>query len=341
MKNDLLINDPDFPEASDHFCAPLTVEESNERLRQTFERGNKRARMKLETWEEGSSELPPAHQPQVPAASSVNSGKTTRSSNNPRKRRNSTQTSASKFDPTIVKKEAPDADLAELNLWTNTAFESDHKMNGNSEDIKGHNAICPNNNESADTLSRFASERILLQPKHPSTRCFDIKSECIGAEDTLSAKSTSICGNSDSSASPTMLRNGSDGDVDVVGLDSNSNNVGGESAVLLRASSPYSHNSAVNNMKQANAINAVIKDDPENDIPKKRSRLDALLRLHDVRNAEDKSISPNLLMSALSSTVKGMLCINQYLPEKVEQDVFINGCNLIALRLTQICRKFG
>ena len=47
VKNDLLINDPDFPEASDHFCTPLTIDESNQRLRNTFERGHKRARMKM------------------------------------------------------------------------------------------------------------------------------------------------------------------------------------------------------------------------------------------------------------------------------------------------------
>lgn len=46
VKNELLINDPDFPEASDHFCTPLTIEESNHRLKVTFERGFKRARMK-------------------------------------------------------------------------------------------------------------------------------------------------------------------------------------------------------------------------------------------------------------------------------------------------------
>uniref|UniRef100_A0A914C4F7 D-3-phosphoglycerate dehydrogenase n=1 Tax=Acrobeloides nanus TaxID=290746 RepID=A0A914C4F7_9BILA len=51
VKNDLLINDPDFPEASDHFCTPLTIEESNNRLKVTFERGLKRARMKLATEE--------------------------------------------------------------------------------------------------------------------------------------------------------------------------------------------------------------------------------------------------------------------------------------------------
>lgn len=47
VKNDMLINDPDFPEASDHFCTPLTIEESNNRLKVTFERGYKRARMKM------------------------------------------------------------------------------------------------------------------------------------------------------------------------------------------------------------------------------------------------------------------------------------------------------
>ncbi|KAI6240435.1 D-3-phosphoglycerate dehydrogenase [Aphelenchoides fujianensis] len=47
VKNELLINDPDFPEASDHFCTPLSIEESNHRLKVTFERGFKRARMKL------------------------------------------------------------------------------------------------------------------------------------------------------------------------------------------------------------------------------------------------------------------------------------------------------
>ncbi|KAL3072475.1 hypothetical protein niasHS_017449 [Heterodera schachtii] len=47
VKNDLLINDPDFPDASDHFCSPLTIEESNQRLQNTFERGHKRARMKM------------------------------------------------------------------------------------------------------------------------------------------------------------------------------------------------------------------------------------------------------------------------------------------------------
>ncbi|CAD5235100.1 unnamed protein product [Bursaphelenchus xylophilus] len=47
VKNDLLINDPDWPEASDHFCNPLTIEESNNRLKVTFERGYKRARMKM------------------------------------------------------------------------------------------------------------------------------------------------------------------------------------------------------------------------------------------------------------------------------------------------------
>jgi hypothetical protein len=46
-ENDLLINDPDFPDASDHFCTPLTIDESNQRLRNTFERGHKRARMKM------------------------------------------------------------------------------------------------------------------------------------------------------------------------------------------------------------------------------------------------------------------------------------------------------
>uniref|UniRef100_A0A7E4V929 D-3-phosphoglycerate dehydrogenase n=1 Tax=Panagrellus redivivus TaxID=6233 RepID=A0A7E4V929_PANRE len=46
VKNDLLINDPDYPEASDHFCTPLTIDESNHRLKVTFERGYKRARMK-------------------------------------------------------------------------------------------------------------------------------------------------------------------------------------------------------------------------------------------------------------------------------------------------------
>lgn len=46
VKNEMLINDPDFPEASDHFCTPLTIQESNDRLKVTFERGNKRARMK-------------------------------------------------------------------------------------------------------------------------------------------------------------------------------------------------------------------------------------------------------------------------------------------------------
>ena len=86
VKNDMLINDPDFPvirrrenlhnqkvfflqEASDHFCTPLTIEESNHRLKVggerderrrarraaatrqsqlqiTFERGNKRTKMK-------------------------------------------------------------------------------------------------------------------------------------------------------------------------------------------------------------------------------------------------------------------------------------------------------
>lgn len=47
VKNDLLINDPDFPEASDHFCTPLTIDESNNRLKVTFERGLKRARLKM------------------------------------------------------------------------------------------------------------------------------------------------------------------------------------------------------------------------------------------------------------------------------------------------------
>uniref|UniRef100_A0A915NSK6 Uncharacterized protein n=1 Tax=Meloidogyne floridensis TaxID=298350 RepID=A0A915NSK6_9BILA len=47
VKNDLLINDPDFPDASDHFCSPLTIGESNQRLKNTFERGHKRARMKM------------------------------------------------------------------------------------------------------------------------------------------------------------------------------------------------------------------------------------------------------------------------------------------------------
>ncbi|KAI1728740.1 d-isomer specific 2-hydroxyacid dehydrogenase, NAD binding domain-containing protein [Ditylenchus destructor] len=47
VKNDMLINDPDFPEASDHFCTPLTIDESNNRLKITFERGFKRARMKM------------------------------------------------------------------------------------------------------------------------------------------------------------------------------------------------------------------------------------------------------------------------------------------------------
>ncbi|KAF7636742.1 hypothetical protein Mgra_00003924 [Meloidogyne graminicola] len=47
VKNDLLMNDPDFPEASDHFCSPLTIGESNQRLKNTFERGHKRARMKM------------------------------------------------------------------------------------------------------------------------------------------------------------------------------------------------------------------------------------------------------------------------------------------------------
>ncbi|KAI6206153.1 D-3-phosphoglycerate dehydrogenase [Aphelenchoides besseyi] len=46
VKAELLINDPDFPEASDHFCTPLSIEESNHRLKVTFERGYKRARMK-------------------------------------------------------------------------------------------------------------------------------------------------------------------------------------------------------------------------------------------------------------------------------------------------------
>lgn len=46
VKNETLINDPDFPEASDHFCTPLTIQESNDRLKVTFERGYKRARMK-------------------------------------------------------------------------------------------------------------------------------------------------------------------------------------------------------------------------------------------------------------------------------------------------------
>lgn len=46
VKNEMLINDPDFPEASDHFCTPLTIQESNDRLKVTFERGYKRARMK-------------------------------------------------------------------------------------------------------------------------------------------------------------------------------------------------------------------------------------------------------------------------------------------------------
>lgn len=49
VKNEMLINDPDFPEASDHFCTPLTIEESNNRLKVTFERGFKRARMKMES----------------------------------------------------------------------------------------------------------------------------------------------------------------------------------------------------------------------------------------------------------------------------------------------------
>lgn len=51
VKNDLLINDPDYPEASNHFCEPLTIEDSNNRLKVTFERGYKRARMKQQTEE--------------------------------------------------------------------------------------------------------------------------------------------------------------------------------------------------------------------------------------------------------------------------------------------------
>lgn len=40
VKNDLLINDPDFPEASDHFCTPPTIDESNQRLRSIEEGKN-------------------------------------------------------------------------------------------------------------------------------------------------------------------------------------------------------------------------------------------------------------------------------------------------------------
>uniref|UniRef100_A0A914ZBG3 Uncharacterized protein n=1 Tax=Panagrolaimus superbus TaxID=310955 RepID=A0A914ZBG3_9BILA len=56
VKNDLLINDPDYPEASDHFCSPLTVQESNHRLKVTFERGYKRARMKMAAEEKNAAE---------------------------------------------------------------------------------------------------------------------------------------------------------------------------------------------------------------------------------------------------------------------------------------------
>ena len=55
VKNDLLINDPDYPEASDHFCTPLTVQESMHRLKVTFERGFKRTRMKMAAEEKANA----------------------------------------------------------------------------------------------------------------------------------------------------------------------------------------------------------------------------------------------------------------------------------------------
>ncbi|CAD5228506.1 unnamed protein product [Bursaphelenchus okinawaensis] len=59
VKNDMLINDPDWPEASDHFCQPLTIEESNNRLKVTFERGYKRARMKMAAEGAARQKTPP------------------------------------------------------------------------------------------------------------------------------------------------------------------------------------------------------------------------------------------------------------------------------------------